>query len=67
MEAFAGAVGGKAYRPDQIDDLVNQLQLAKHSFSQSYAIAIWNLPAIMIALIIIVCLDCYIRKRRGLV
>jgi uncharacterized membrane protein len=67
MEVFAGAVGGKAYRPDQIDDLVNQLQLAKHSFSQSYAIAIWNLPAIMIALIIIVCLDCYIRKRRGLV
>jgi hypothetical protein len=67
METFATATGGQTYTPEQIDDLVEQLRPATHLLNQNYAIAIWNLPATMVLLIIIVCLDCYIRKRRGLV
>jgi len=67
MDSFAMATGGQTYSPEQIDDLVEKLKPATHLLKQNYAIAIWNLPATMVLLIIIICLDCYIRKRRGLV
>ena len=67
MQAFAAATGGTDYTPDQLDALLDEMRLARHSIARSYAFAIWNLPALMILLIVIVCLDCYLRKRRGLV
>jgi len=67
MEAFAAATGGKALRPDQIDDLVKALDLTSHNVQRSYAIPLWNLPAVMVVFVILVGLDCLIRKRRGMV
>ena len=67
MEAFAAATGGRTFTPGELADLVSTMRLASHELSQSYAIAMWNLPAVMALLILIICIDCFVRKRRGLV
>ena len=67
MAGFAAATGGAALRPDQIGDLVSKLDLASHNVQRSYAIPVWNLPAVMVLFIVLVSLDCLIRKRRGMV
>jgi len=68
MATFAAATGGKSFRADDaIRNLVQAMKLAPRHVQQSATIAIWNLPATMIAFILLVCLDCLIRKRRGMV
>ena len=67
MEDFAVATGGRAFRPDQLDQLLEKLDLATHEVTRSYAIAVWNLPVVLVLFIGLVALDCLIRKRRGLV
>jgi len=67
MSIFAEATKGRAFSPGEIDELVKELDLFAHEVTESYAIALWNLPSVMIAIILLVSLDCLIRKRRGLV
>jgi uncharacterized membrane protein len=68
MEKFAAATGGKSFlAADAERELVAALDLEPRMEIRSSAIAVWNLPAILIAFIAVVCLDCLIRKRRGLV
>lgn len=67
MATFAQATGGKAFRPGEMDALIDSLKLDSHSVTQRLTVALWNLPAVMLLLIAIVGADCYIRKRRGMV
>lgn len=67
MSMFAEATKGRAFGPEEIGDLVKELNLFSHNVTESYAIAVWNLPSVMILIILLVSLDCLIRKRRGLV
>ncbi len=72
MASFARATGGKAFRADQMDgnrlgELFAELKIEPRRFTQTATVALWNLPVTMAALIFIVCLDCFIRKRRGMV
>ncbi len=66
MAEFAKATGGQAFSPEEADDLVKTLSLSSHRVVQSHAIALWNLPAIMVLFILLVGAECLVRKRRGL-
>ena len=67
MESLAEMTGSKAFKPDHMNELLQALNLNSYSITQRLTISVWNLPAVMILFIIIVGLDCFIRKRRGLV
>ena len=67
MESLAEMTGSKAFKPDHMNELIQALNLNSYSITQRLTISVWNLPAVMVLFIIIVGLDCFIRKRRGLV
>jgi hypothetical protein len=67
MAAFARATGGEAYSPEQADQLLKKINLAPRTSVQQTTVAIWDLPAVMALFIALVCVDCFIRKRRGMV
>ena len=67
IAGLADATGGRTFRPEQVQELLDALYLVSHRVSRSYTVPVWNLPAVMIVFILLVGLDCLIRKRRGLV
>ena len=67
MKEFATATGGKAFTPRQGDELLAALDLQPRQITRPAAVTIWNLPLTMVLMIGFVCLDCLIRKRRGMV
>ena len=67
MTEFAAATGGKAFTPSQADALLGALDLQPRQVTRPAAVTIWNLPLTMVLMIGLVCLDCLIRKRRGMV
>lgn len=67
MASFAAATGGQSFTPAQSAELLKRLDLTPKIATQTTTIAIWNLPALLIAFIAIVCIDCLVRKRRGMV
>jgi uncharacterized membrane protein len=67
METFAKATGGQSFAPDQGEQLLARLDLTPRTSSQTTTVAIWDLPAVMTLFIAILCIDCLVRKRRGMV
>jgi len=67
MEAFARMTGGRSFRPEAADALLRELRPATHVVPRSYAVALWNRPAVLALFIALVAADCLIRKRRGMV
>ena len=67
MKAFAAATGGRVFAADQARDLTQTLQASGRLVTQTHAVALWNLPLTLTLFIALVCLDCLIRKRRGMV
>jgi len=67
MAEFAKATGGRASTPQEAEALVEGLRIAPRRFSQTVAVALWNLPATMLLMVGLVAIDCFIRKRRGMV
>jgi len=68
MATFATATGGKSFSAEEaVKNLVQAMHLTPRHVQQSVTVAVWNLPAIMILFILLVCVDCLIRKRRGMV
>lgn len=68
MAKIATATGGKSFTAaDAVGNLERALNLTPRQVRSRATVALWNLPALMAAFIILVCLDCLIRKRRGLV
>ena len=51
----------------QADELLNRIDLTPRTSVETTTVAVWDLPAVMTLFIIILCLDCLIRKRRGMV
>ena len=67
IAGLADATGGRTFQPEQLQKLLDALDLVSHRVSRSYTVPAWNLPAVMVVFILLVGLDCLIRKRRGLV
>ena len=67
MDEFARATGGKAFSAGDAAAVVNAIDLTPTRFAENKVVTLWNLPLTMASLIGLVCLDCWIRKRRGMV
>ena len=67
MARFAKATGGRAFRPDEDGALLAALKTQPRRVMQTVTIALWNLPLALALLIAVVSIDCFIRKRRGMV
>ncbi len=67
MAAFAELTGGRSFAPGQLDELVGQLPVTPRQEMQTYTVAVWNRPVVMLLMVLAVVLDCLIRKRRGMV
>jgi uncharacterized membrane protein len=67
MSEFATATGGKAFAAADASGLLKQLDLSPRHSTRPVAVALWNLPLTMVLLVGLVCLDTWIRKRKGMV
>lgn len=67
MTTFATATGGKAFAAADANALLASIDLTPRLVAETATVAVWNLPLTMILLILLVCLDCWLRKRRGMV
>lgn len=67
MAEFAKATGGEAFGPGDGPKLVSALKLVTRHTKETTTVAVWNLPATLLLMVALVCVDCFIRKRRGLV
>jgi hypothetical protein len=67
MTEFAKATGGTAFAANDADGLLSSLDLTPRRVTETATVAVWNLPLTMIMMIVLVCLDTWLRKRRGLV
>jgi len=67
MSEFAQATGGRAFSAAEGESLVKSLDLTPRRVSEVAVVAVWNLPVTMALMIALVCLDCWLRKRRGMV
>jgi len=67
MEDLAKATGGRTFTATEADALVESLQIKPRAYSQATSIPLWNLPITMVVMIGLVCVDTWLRKRRGMV
>jgi hypothetical protein len=67
MRDFAQATGGRVFASAGASTLLESLDLTPRRVSESAVVAVWNLPLTMALMIAVVCLDCWLRKRRGMV
>jgi len=67
MADFAAATGGTASTPNQAAAVLEAIDFTPGRAVETAVIALWNLPLTMAALIGLIGLDCWLRKRRGLV
>ncbi len=67
MQELAALTGGACFTPDQIDELADRLGAHQRPVRQECTVPLWNLPAVLALFFVIICLDCLIRKRRGMV
>jgi len=67
MAEFARATGGRAFSAGDVAAVVDAIDLTPTRVAEKQVVAFWNLPLTMASLIGLVCLDCWIRKRRGMV
>lgn len=67
MRDFAQATGGRVFASAEASTLLESLDLTPRRVSESAVVAVWNLPLTMALMIAVVCLDCWLRKRRGMV
>ncbi|MFW5857499.1 MAG: hypothetical protein ACOCX4_06460, partial [Planctomycetota bacterium] len=67
MAELADATAGAAFGPQDADALLEALRLRTRVVAEERAIALWNLPLTLILFLACVCLDCLLRKRRGMV
>lgn len=67
MAVFAKATGGESFTPEQGEELMRRLDLSPKFSSEVTTVGIWDLPIVMIFFVTLVCIDCLVRKRRGMV
>jgi uncharacterized membrane protein len=68
MAALAETTGGRLIDPS-IDpaEVWDALNLRSNTVQQSVTVPLWNLPTTMVLLILLVGIDCFLRKKRGMV
>jgi uncharacterized membrane protein len=66
MAELAAATGGHAFAPDQGDALMKSICARSKTVSRTHVVALWNLPLTLFLFFILVCVDCLVRKRRGM-
>jgi hypothetical protein len=64
MKALAAAAGGKVI--ESLDDWLGQVDTRSAVRPAVRDLAVWNSPAVVGLFILLVCADCYLRKRQGL-
>jgi uncharacterized membrane protein len=66
MRAFAAATGGRSFSAVDATGLAAALDLTPQLVRRPAAIALWNLPSTLLLVLAVICLDCWVRKRRGM-
>ena len=66
LERLAAATGGRLFDPGQAGELLDRLALKAHRVRRTYVVALWNVPVTLALFAGLVCLDCFLRKRRGM-
>lgn len=66
MAKFARATGGESFLAADAKALLDKVDLTPVAQTRPATVALWNLPITLIVFIAVVCVDCYIRKRRGM-
>ena len=68
LENVANITGGELFMADDPPSkLTEKLELTTMHITQKTAIPLWNLPVTMVLLIAVIGLDCFLRKKRGMV
>ena len=65
MKALAAAAGGRV--TESVDEFLAAADTRSASQPAVRDLAVWNSPAVVMLFLLLVCADCYIRKRQGLV
>lgn len=66
MAELAAATGGHAFAPDQDKALIDAVSARSRSVTRTHVVALWNLPLTLVVFFALVCVDCLIRKQRGM-
>jgi len=67
LSFIARETGGKAGSLDEADSVLAAVSVEPEHYEDKVTVALWNLPLTAGLLILVVCADCYARKRSGLV
>jgi len=67
LRFLANETGGKTAPAAKAAEVLAALPLTPEQYTESVSVALWNLPLAAALLIAVVCVDCFIRKRNGLV
>ena len=71
LRNLAARTGGKFYTPDNVqtflDDLKNNPNFKPVSFTDKYESALWNLPYILAAVILLFAIEWFLRKKFGMI
>lgn len=66
LTGLAEKTKGVCVKPNELDKLKAALDVEPRYESDTATVALWNHPLTVIAFILIVCIDCLVRKRGGL-
>ena len=64
MKVLTDAAGGELI--NSVNDWLNGIDLNPSSREAKRELQVWNSPAVVLLLLLLVCWDCYLRKRQGL-
>ena len=66
MTELAAATGGRAFAPGQEQALMESVGARSRTVTRTHVVALWNLPLTLFLFFALVCVDCLVRKRRGM-
>jgi hypothetical protein len=66
LKRIADETGGKFYRPGKTSSLVEDLAMSKNGVTTVNQMDLWDMPAIFLLLVLLVCAEWAYRKTRGL-
>jgi uncharacterized membrane protein len=66
MAELAAATGGRAFSPEESKALEEAVRARTRTVTRTHVVALWNLPLTLFLFFTLVCVDCLVRKRRGM-
>ncbi len=67
LRLMARETRGKAGSIDDADQVLAGMLLEPEHYEEKVSLTLWNLPLTAALLILVVCVDCFVRKRNGMV